>query len=437
MLGSPYFIEFSANKNLFDPELTLVYIQPYPLPRRLDVRQPTTYVSLLCRLSSPLFEFMATHRLRVPSLVDYRRHSSSSWPPIAYAFLHLSTIVATLRVHGHPSLTRSFTCRLSSPLFEFMATHRLRVPSLVDYRRHSSSSWPPIAYAFLHLSTIVATLRVHGHPSLTRSFTCRLSSPLFEFVATHRLRVPSLVDYRRHSSSSWPPIAYAFLHLSTIVATLRVHGHPSLTRSFTCRLSSPLFEFMATHRLRVPSLVDYRRHSSSSWPPIAYAFLHLSTIVATLRVRGHPSLTRSFTCRLSSPLFEFVATHRLRVPSLVDYRRHSSSSWPPIAYAFLYLSTIVATLRVHGHPSLTRSLTCRLSSPLFEFVATHRLRVPSLVDYRRHSSSSFSPPQDPLLLGFLNTKFSLESTDSIFLNKIEQKCNMVYTEYSVFYQVIQ
>ncbi len=148
------------------------------------------------------FEIMATHRLRVPSLVDYRRHSSRSWPPIAYAFLHLSTIVATLRVHGHPSLTRSFTCRLSSPL------------------------------------------REHGHPSLTRSFTCRLSSPL------------------------------------------RDHGHPSLTRSFTCRLSSPLFEIMATHRLRVPSLVDYRRHSSRSWPPIAYAFLHLSTIVATLRVRS-------------------------------------------------------------------------------------------------------------------------------------------------------
>ncbi len=79
-------------------------------------------------------------------------------------------------------LTRSFSCRLSSPLFESMATHRLRVPSLVDYRRHSSKAWPPIAYAFLLLSTIVATLRKHGHPSLTRSFSCRLSSPLFEFV---------------------------------------------------------------------------------------------------------------------------------------------------------------------------------------------------------------------------------------------------------------
>ncbi len=135
-------------------------------------------------------------------------------------------------------------------------------------------------------------------------------------------------------------------------------------------------------------------------------------------------LTRSLTCRLSSPLFEIVATHRLRVPSLVDYRRHSSRSWPPIAYAFLHLSTIVATLRDRGHPSLTRSFTCRLSSPLFEIVATHRLRVPSLVDYRRHSSRSFSPPQDLPLLGFLNTKSSLESTDSIFLNKIEQKCNM-------------
>ncbi len=68
---------------------------------------------------------------------------------------------------------------------------------------------------------------------------------------------------------------------------------------------------------------------------------------------------------------------------------------------------------------ISRSFTCRLSSPLFESMATHRLRVPSLVDYRRHSSSSFSPPQDPPLLGFLNTKFSLESTDSFFLNKIE------------------
>ncbi len=181
---------------------------------------------------------------------------------------------------------RSLTCRLSSPLFQSMATHRLRVPSLVDYRRHSSKAWPPIAYAFLLLSTIVATLPKHGHPSLTRSFSCRLSSPLFQSIASLRLRVPSLVDYRRHSSKAWPPIAYAFLLLSTIVATLPKHGHPSLTRSFSCRLSSPLFQSMATHRLRVPSLVDYRRHSSKAWPPIAYAFLLLSTIVATLRVRS-------------------------------------------------------------------------------------------------------------------------------------------------------
>ncbi len=55
--------------------------QPYSSPHRLGVRQPTTYV---------LF----------PSLVDYRRHSSSS-----------------------------------------ISAHRLRVPSLVDYRRHSSSSF--------------------------------------------------------------------------------------------------------------------------------------------------------------------------------------------------------------------------------------------------------------------------------------------------------
>ncbi len=86
----------------------------------------------------------------------------------------------------------------------------------------------PTAYAFPHLSTIVATLRVRSVP--------------------HRLRVPSLVDYRRHSPSSFSP--------------------PPLTRSLTCRLSSPLSEFVQS--------------------PTAYAFPHLSTIVATLRVRSVP-----------------------------------------------------------------------------------------------------------------------------------------------------
>ncbi len=210
---------------------------------------------------------------------------------------------------------------------------------------------------------------------LTRSFSCRLSSPLFRSMATHRLRVPSLADYRRHSSGAWPPTAYAFLLLSTIVATLPEHGHPPLTRSFSCRLSSPLFRSMATHRLRVPSLVDYRRHSSGAWPPTAYAFLLLPTIVATLPERGHPPLTRSFSCRLSSPLFRSMATHRLRVPSLADYRRHSSGAWPPTAYAFLLLSTIVATLPEHGHPPLTRSFSCRLSSPLLRVRSvTHNSR---------------------------------------------------------------
>ncbi len=123
-------------------------------------------------------------------------------------------------------------------------------------------------------------------PSLARSFSCRLSSPLFQSMATLRLRVPSLVDYRRHSSKASPPSACAFLLLSTIVATLPKHGRPPLARSFSCRLSSPLFQSMAALRLRVPSLVDYRRHSSKAWPPSACAFLLLSTIVATLRVRS-------------------------------------------------------------------------------------------------------------------------------------------------------
>ncbi len=177
-----------------------------------------------------------------------------------------------LRVPGHPPLTRSFTCRLSSPLFQSMATHRLRVPSLVDYRRHSSKAWPPTAYAFPHLSTIVAT-----------------------------------------PSSSWPPSAYAFLHLSTIVATLRVRSVPL--------------------RLRVPSLVDYRRHSSKAWPPTAYAFPHLSTIVATLRVRSVPL--------------------RLRVPSLVDYRRHSfefvQSPQDPLMLSFYDLNKIEDPCNLFTH----------------------------------------------------------------------------------------
>ncbi len=105
-------------------------------------------------------------------------------------------------------------------------------------------------------------------------------------LSAHRFRVPSLVHYRRHSSKAWPLSACAFLLLSTIVATLPKHGHPPLSRSFSCRLSSPLFQSMATLRFRVPSLVDYRRHSSKAWPPSAFAFLLLSTIVATLRVRS-------------------------------------------------------------------------------------------------------------------------------------------------------
>ncbi len=84
-----------------------------------------------------------------------------------------------------------------------------------------------------------------------------------------------------------------------------------------------------------------------------------------------------------------LSAHRFRVPSLDDYHRHSPSSFSP--------------------PSLTRSLTCRLSSSLLEFV------------------KSYCKKRKRKMLGFLNTKFSLESTDSFFLNKIEQKCNRVYT----------
>ncbi len=113
-------------------------------------------------LFTPPSSFSPPPNFYVPSFVDYRRHSARAWPPIAYAFLHLSTTVATLREHGRPSLTRSFICRLPSPLCESMAAHRLRVPSFVDYRRHSARAWPPIAYAFLHLSTTVATLREHS-----------------------------------------------------------------------------------------------------------------------------------------------------------------------------------------------------------------------------------------------------------------------------------
>ncbi len=142
-----------------------------------------------------------------------------------------------------------------------------------------------------------------------------------------------------------PTIIYVFFPLSTIVATLRDQCHPPLTCSFLCRLSSPLFEISATHHLRVPSFVDYRRHSLRSVPPTTYVFLPLSTIVATLRDQCHPPLTCSFLCRLSSPLFEISATHHLCVPSFVDYRSHSSRSVPPTTYVFLPLSTIVATLR--------------------------------------------------------------------------------------------
>ncbi len=129
----------------------------------------------------------------------------------------------------------------------FCCPSNFYVPSLDDYHRHSPSSFSP--------------------PS-------------------NFLRIPSLVDYRRHSSRAWPPSAYAFILLSTIGATLPKHRHPPLSRSFSCRLSAPLFQSIATLRFRVPSLVDYRRHSSKAWPPSAYAFLLLSTIGATLRVRS-------------------------------------------------------------------------------------------------------------------------------------------------------